>query len=530
MRKKLIFLVLALILVGSLIVGCGGSKETTTTTQSQTTQATSSTTTPTTSPQSGPKTGGTLTLLWRGAAGNIGWQPEAIGEINGTLQLFFEGLVKDTIDGEMHPWLATSWETDWQAATIVFHLREGVKFHDGSDFNAEVAKWNLDQRIELGKAPYWESIEILDNYTIKVQLTEWRNYLLGGFTTSCFMHSKKSYDEKGLDWLRLNPVGTGAFVFDSYEDGVETVGVRNPDYWNPGHPYVDKIVIKYIPDWTARKAAFLSGEGDLNIAELGKETYDMRSAGFEVVTAKECVFVIIPSGVTEGSPWVADQVRQAAGYAIDIEALAEGQGYGEWTPAYGFVAPFTPVYDPNFRGRGYDPDKAKQLLTEAGYPDGFKTTLYPMPGTQRDCSVAIQDYLGRVGIDVEIVFYEAAKFFQFMNNQTWDGLVLIGLPSSGRFTSTISGWYTTLPGNTWYVSKYRDDDIDAMIVESYSTAEPDVDLMQEITDLVYEKAVDIPVYQGGMSYAVRPYVKDSGVCTRGDFPLYWNPDEVWLDK
>jgi len=526
MVKKILFLVLAVILVGTLAFSSCAEPEPAAPAPAAPEPAAPEPA----APETGPKYGGTVTLLWRGAAGNIGWQPEAIGEINGTLQLFFEGLLKDTIDGVYHPWLATSWDIDPATATIVFHLREGVKFHDGSDFNAEVAKWNMDQRIELGKAPYWESIEVLDDYTIKVQLTEWRNYLLGGFTTTCYMHSKKTYDEKGLDYLRLNPVGTGAFIFESYEDGVQTVAVKNPDYWNPGHPYVDKVVIKYIPDWSARKAAFISGEGDFNVCELGKETYDMKSAGFEVITAKECVFVMFPSGVTEGSPWVDKRVRQAADYAIDEEALAEGQGYGEWQPAYHWLAPFVPIYDPAFRGRTYNPDKAKELLAEAGYSEGFKTTLYPMPGTQRDCAVAAQDYLGRVGIDVEIVFYEAAKFFQFMNNQTWDGLVIIGLPNSGNFNSTIASWCTTLPGNLWYVSKARTDEIVEAVVESYSQYEPDIGLMQEVTDLVYEEAVAIPVYQGGMSYAMRPYLKDSGVCERGDFPMYWNPDEVWLDK
>jgi peptide/nickel transport system substrate-binding protein len=524
MMKRILLLTLGILLAGTLVISSCSESETTTTA--------TPTSQPTTSTPSGPKYGGTITQLWRGAAGNLGWQPEAIGEINGTLQLFFEGLVKDDIDGTMHPWLATSWDIDPQAATIVFHLREGVKFHDGSDFNAEVAKWNMDQRIELGKAPYWKEITVLDDYTVKVQLTEWRNYLLTGFTTACFMHSKYSYDTKGLDWLRLNPVGTGAFLFDSYEDGVQCVAVKNPNYWKTGHPYVDKIIIKYIPDWTARKAAFLSGEGDTVVAELGKETADLRAAGFDIACAHECTFVCIPSGSTEGSPWVDKRVRQAASYAIDLEALAEGQGYGEWEPAYHWLAPYTPIYDPNFKGRGYDPDKAKQLLKEAGYESGFKTQIFPMPGTQRDCAVAIQDYLGRVGIDVEIVFYEAAKFFQFMNKQTWDGLVIIGLPNTGGdyFTSTIAGWYANLEGTIIYISKASPDEVVEAVIAAYKSPESNVELMQKATDLTYEAATLIPVYQGGMSHAIRPYLKDTGLSIRGAFPMYWNPEDAWLDK
>jgi ABC-type transport system substrate-binding protein len=256
------------------------------------------------------KNGGTLTLLWRSAAGNLGWQPEAQGEINGTLQLFFEGLIKDAIDGTFTPWLATSWETNPAAATITFQLRKASSsmMVQTSTLKSPNGTWTS---VLNSVKPYWESIEVVDEYTIKVQLKEWRNYLLGGFTTSCFMHSQKTYDEKGLDYVRLHPVGTGPFIFDSYEDGVETVGVKNTNYWNDGHPYVDKVIIKYIPDWSARKAAFLAGEGDFTCAELGKETYDLKSAGFEIFTAKECVFVLIPSGVTEGSQWADTKVRQA---------------------------------------------------------------------------------------------------------------------------------------------------------------------------------------------------------------------------
>ena len=117
-----------------------------------------------------------------------------------------------------------------------------------------------------------------------------------------------------------------------------------------------------------------------------------------------------------------------------------------------------------------------------------------------------------------------------MNAQTWDGLVLVGLPNYGNFNETISNWYTTLSGGLWYVSKARTDAIVETIQESYSTDTPQVSLMKQATDMVYEEAVLIPVYQGGLSYAVNDYVKDSGVCERGPFPLYWNPDEVWLDK
>ena len=128
--------------------------------------------------------------------------------------------------------------------SITFNLRKGVKFHDGSDFNAEVAKWNLDNMIKAEASAFasWASVDIIDDYTIRVNFTKWQSTLPMSFAEGnpwAPMVSKAAFEKNGLEWMRANPVGTGPFKFESFQLDASLKVVRNPDYWIKGKPYLD---------------------------------------------------------------------------------------------------------------------------------------------------------------------------------------------------------------------------------------------------------------------------------------------------
>jgi ABC-type transport system substrate-binding protein len=514
-KKIYVSLIILLLMIALLVPGCGKKEST-------------STTTPTPTPTEIQKKGGTVTFLWRGSTGSVGWPVETFGEISHTQQLFFEGLVRTTFEGEHEPWLATSWVIAQDGKSVTFHLREGVKFHDGTDFNAQAVKWNYDTWIDAGRVPNWESVDVLGDYTVRLNISSWRNTIMEEFGNNVYLVSPTAFEENGLDWIRLHPVGTGPFIFDHYVQDVETKGLKNTNYWEPGKPYVDAFVIKYVPDWSARRNAMEAGEGDLAVAELGRETSDMRDIGMNIKSMHEANFCLVPSGGNPDSPWSDVRVRQAAEYAINRESIATGLGYGEWTAPYQLAAPYTKgIYDPNFVGRRYDPEKATELLQEAGLQNGFDTTIYPFPGCPRDLAVAVQDYLGRVGIDADIVYWEEAKFFELYNGASWEGLILDGINAYPNWNQSLWFWFTNEPNV--FVTKTNSPELYAAIIESLSSLTPDVNLMKKATDMVYDMCVMFPVSNCGISFAEAPYVMDSGAMTL-DFGFYFRPENIWLNK
>lgn len=345
-----------------------------------------------------------------------------------------EKLGKYGPDGQMKPHLAKGWEENAEEGTITFELNEGIQFHDGTDFNAEAAKWNIEEFIESGRAELngISAIEVTGEYTIKVHLEEWNSSMLNNICHFVPMASPTAYEQNGKEWLKDNPVGTGPFKFVSWAKDESVVFEKNENYWQEGKPYLDRVTFYFIPDPTTATASLRAGEINAFMGAPALSANEMEAlADFNVEVLTTGLGglgrgVIADSGNPQ-SPFANPLVRRAVSYAIDRDAIVDALFYGYAIATNQWGVPGSPSFN-NEIGISYNPEKAKELLTEAGYPNGFNSTftVSNVPA-EIDFATAIQGYLSEVGINVELNTIDNSLFREITtsaNNQPWDGLIL----------------------------------------------------------------------------------------------------------
>jgi ABC-type transport system substrate-binding protein len=426
--KRTFFILLGFVLVVSLFLAACKSETPATTTAAP--PATTSAPKPaTTTPvPTVDKYGG----IWKEAltpapSKPIGYPPEGNTDSYLATGPALETLVQVQQDGTITPLLATAWKVADDGLSITLNLRKGVKFHDGSDFNADACKWNLDTRIaaKISGASNWKSVDKVDDYTVRINLASYQNIVLTNMASLVTqMVSKDYFDKNGIDASRWNPVGTGPFLFVEYQRDAKLTYKRNPSYWDTGKPYLDGVVMTAIADETVRRLAFEKGDIDRITVAGGTAASELQAAGYTLRTAPGGTFFLVPDSVNDKSPWSNIKVRQAASYALDREALAKGLGLGYLNTAYQLYPGYTDSAIPGLVKTPYDVTKAKDLLTQAGYPTGFKTAIHNATrGVPKDYMEAVANYLRAIGIDVTTDIPEAGKYSD-MRSKGWnDGLL-----------------------------------------------------------------------------------------------------------
>jgi peptide/nickel transport system substrate-binding protein len=536
--KRLLMTVLVLAISVFLLAGCGGTTSTTpapTATQtspgSPTTSTSAASPTPTPTTQA-PQYGGTLNIIIIGGPQTAGgWPVDVFGPDATSYQFCMEPLLHSTISGEPAPWLAESYQVANDLMSITFKLKKGVKFQDGTDFNAQAAKWNLDNHITgmSSYAQYWDSVDVIDDYTIRVNLKSWTNTVLSSFADSpgSWMVSPTAFEQNGVDWMRDNPVGTGPFKFVSFQRDVNYKVVKNTDYWIKDRPYLDGIEIKYIADPMTQQAAMQAGEADMLELEPGKMAKDLETLGLSVNFQIVTVYTFFPDSAHADSPYADQKVREAIGYAIDREALANVFSYGYWDAPYQIPPTSNPAYNPNFTlGRKYDPTKSRALLTEAGHPNGFQTTILVNPAiVNRDIPVALQSNLADVGITAELSYPANMGGFIADSNSLTNVLVIQPVLASPNFNSTFM--FFMGPQFMWNNNFLPPPEFLAAREVSLASPQMDVNLIRAATDILSEQASVIPLMQAGLGWAMQKNIMGGGFFERGS-SSYFDAAEVWL--
>ena len=431
--------------------------------------------------------------------------------------------------------LAESYTTDTSKETpsVTFKLRKGVKFHDGSDFNAQAVKWCFDNDAKIGSSQIgqtsnWKSVEIVDDYTIRINLKTWQNTALRPFASaSGYIISPTAYQKNGVDWANYNMVGTGAFVQTDFNRDVSLTVSKNTNYWDQGKPYLDKLQYLFVSDLLTAEAAFKTGAGDCIQCYTDQMADSLKKAGYKIISYPGFAYTMYPDGKNADSPWSNLKVRQAAEYAINKDAIASAMGYGTWTSSYQVSPQSSPAYDPSLTPRKYDLAKAKQLLAEAGYAAGFKTSLINAPtGGNKDLALAIQADWKAAGINAELVNPQADAW-SVMQRGTWKNGVLFG--AGALSANPIAGFNTYTTTGTMFLSVKRPDGFDALYAAAVGSPKLESPLAQKCEAAMFNESTTIPLFITPTTWAVTDKVQDSGLGTGGIFSQF-DSQNLWLSK
>jgi ABC-type transport system substrate-binding protein len=476
-----------------------------------------------------PVYGGRLRFMFPFSTPNPnGWPPAIAGTRPYYMMPVFENLWTMDLDFNLHPVLAESWDITKEA--ITFHLRKGVKFHDGTDWNAEACKFGLEAWRSAKKpgTSSWGDIDVIDNYTLKLNLNEFQNTLLQLLADVRFS-SPTAYQEQGEEWVTWHPIGTGPFKFKSYQDKVNIVYERFDDYWGD-KPYLDEIEIMMVLDPMTEEAAMRAGQADVLLTMFISVVADLRDIGFNLISSNEGHYVLAFDSNNPDSPFADKRVREAVNYAIDREAIVQAEGRGIWAPLYQFCSSDFFGYNADLPGRHYDPEKAKQLLADAGYGSGFKTTLSVGNTEETTVLAAIQDYLSKVGIEVQLNVLDGTTLTQMKDRNGWDGLI-----SNARsmWGGNVILYAQSYYGRTGTPSVKRPDGW--MELLDKALAAQDTKTMQELgkqlVKMEYEEMMTCPIRSGGSIHTAltQDTVHDLGLFQFAN-SFQWTPGKAWIEK
>lgn len=415
------------------------------------------------------------------------------------LEHMVETLLKMTPEGEIVPHLAEKWEVSAEATVFTLTLRKGIKFHDGEALNAEAVKVNFDRRLDPEAATAMgflvapiKTVSVVDEYTVKIETTEPCGAMLATLTHSTNGIQSPAALKASWDKPLPKTVGTGPFVFEEWLPGEKLTMVRNEDYWGE-KAKLSELVFKVIPDDAARVVALETGEVDVIVRippldiprlEADPEIYIDNTASVRTIFIGFNILM---------EPFGDKRVRQALNYAVDKEAIVKYMlgGIGRVSDApispgiFGYHSTMT--YE-------YNPEKAKALLAEAGYPDGFETTLHPAVGRYyMDVSVAtaVAADLLKVGVKADIKMMDWATYIGFVLRE----------PDVAEHKMYLLGW-GTITGDADYglfpmfhseevrpigfnLGVYKNEKVDELLEIGRKTADP------ELRKSAYKEAIAI---------------------------------------
>ncbi|MBI4296846.1 MAG: hypothetical protein HY667_06995 [Chloroflexi bacterium] len=535
MRKSIYVLVVGLVTTGLLLAACARPEQTPTpTTPSPTgtgTPTPKASPTPTPTPTGAPQYGGILRVASQNAPRSL--IPEINTIKNWFMQPTYDTLLRLDEKGDLGPNLATDWKLSADNKSLTLTLRKGVKFHNGTDFNAEAVKWAIQtkQAAKLGDYPGVESVDVIDDYTVRLNLSVFQNTLFSSlWYLAGLMHSPTAYQKDGRDRAQFNPVGTGPFKFVRYDSSALVKWERFDGYWQKGKPYLDGFEQLIIADPTTRELALRKGEIHAAEALTAKVVSQLEEEGWPIIKAPaETYNVFVPDSANADSPFANKKVREAVEHAIDRAAVAKALGYGLQEGLTQMTPSGTYAYVPDIKGREYNPVKAKQLRAEAGYPYGFKTTLLTRD-TLAEALVAAQGFLREVGIEATVDVADAGRFVT-LTQQGWKNMLVYRAfrvpPDWLQFAYTYVSPKTLESKSMLRPAGFEDLLQTALLAPDMASKKT---ASQAVIKTIYDEAMVVPLWA---SLSTLPYAKNVnniGYYVPWGQNKLWGPSDVWLSK
>jgi len=409
-----------------------------------------------------------------------------------------ETLFEVTPAGTIEPLLAEDYDVSEDGLTWTITLKEGITFHDGTPFNAEAVKFNLERFIDPDNGFVFsfllnriETVAVIDEYTVALTLSGAFAPLLAHLShLSTAMVSPTAVETFGEDYYR-NPVGTGPFVFDNWTVGQQLEVARFADYWGEA---AGSEVIRFVPvpENTTRMALLESGEAHVVVSVPPQDVPRLSAdpdINVDLTPSTRTIYIYFNPNI---EPFGDVRVRQAVNFAVDKQAIVDFVLGGAGTVS---EAPFSPGifgYDPQ-EPYPYDPEQAQALLADAGYPEGFTTTLYCPTGRYlQDIQVceAIQSQIADVGIDASIETFEWAAYLQRTGLPVAENDIPMAM--YGWATGTGDADYALFPllhssqhvPNGSNRSFYSNATVDELLSDARTIAD------QELRESLYNQAID----------------------------------------
>ena len=497
------------------------------------------------------KTGGSLRVVYAEEPKNLHPQIDS-----GTEGVYVQMQIYDSLlilgpNGEFVPGLATDMPEQPDEATYVFRLREGVTFHNGKPFTADDVLWTFDRLLgkfhELNStqaarfAGQIERVEKIDDYTVQIMLKQpWADFipLMAGDKYMRIMQ-KDAELENPVEYGETVVVGTGPFKFKEWVRGDHLTLVRNEEYW--GDPaYVDEVVYKAIPEESTRMNALKAGEIDILLAPALKDLPELENdSNFQVLAAEAGNMKRMAYNTTR-EPFTDVKVRQALYYAIDRQEIVDGIYYGYASVGQGILPPWNEANNPEQTYYPYDPEKARQLLAEAGYGDGttLEFEILTSSATEYvDLSTLIQAQLEQVGVKASILPLDKSALTErtFSEEgtanpgfQAYVYRLIYGFPTSDY------GWRTYHPASALDAYGYnqpggaQNPEVPPLLEEAARTVDvaKQKELYSRLSDLIMEDAPQVLIAWQQNILVSRAEVKDLGITVIHNMPFR----QVWLDE
>ncbi len=366
---------------------------------------------------------GTLTLALSASPNSIDMPLASEREAQNASWPMFDSLVWLNDQGKVVPALATSWDISPDGKAYTFHLRQGVSFSNGEPFTADsvIASWKHGQSKGMHWVEKWSvvtDVQKVNDYTVKLVLSAPNVLLLRIIAQFWAMIPPKYLAQVGDDGFSAKPIGTGPFVLQEWVKDDRIVYKANPNYWVPGEPKVDTLIFRPVPDESTRIAAVQTGEVDVAPRLTSDEAQsllgapNLRIVKYTVDREFYIAFNNMTSG--KGQPTEDVRVRQAMNYAVDRAAIIKSLFGGYGNLSTGLIAPNDMGYDASIKPYPYDPAKAKQLLSDAGFPNGFSMDFACPSGAYthfEEVCQAVQEYLKKVGITTNLDIEESGHYW-----------------------------------------------------------------------------------------------------------------------
>ena len=483
-------------------------------------------------PAGQPKSGGTLTVAIEAEPPLMDPALQQSNLVASLVDLSFDFLWRwDKNFGAFVPHVAESWQ--WVDGThFKVNVRKGVKFHNGREVKAQDVKYSIDRVMDpktgSPNAVYLEPIQsvVVDNdYSLTiVTKVPWFG-LQDKLSRQVAIVPKEVVQQYGD--LKTHPVGCGPFVFESWEPGLKMTFRKFADYWDKGKPYLDKVVLRFMPEYNTAKNALLSGEVDLINWPDSADIESLKANKNLELHYYNVNAIMYAAMNTKHPPLDNPKVRQAVALATNRDAYNTALYKGMGTPSFTPIPTTQPYYKKAWEYKR-DIAKAKQLLAEAGYPNGFTIKILALKGAEEIMGEVLQADLATIGIKGVVEINEIPVALEaIFNKQTFDFAVLgdVISPDPDQFLSSYMVPEGSGAGGT---GRWDNATVRALVEKGRGT----VDMAERVK--VYQQIYDVIMDQVPMVFLVFPvrhpvsrtYVK--GWFSWGDIRYDW--PNVWLDK